>query len=84
MWQATVCTSWIGTGAEDDANRPNLGDEYKLAKWEDVTGTPAANLAPDPNLYIVRIECEADVLDAIEGDGRFMVLWSEEIIEGEI
>jgi len=44
----------------------------------DVTGQPAENLYPDPNLYIVEVTCDATTLAAIEADDRFMVLWSED------
>ena len=81
---AQITTNWTGSGKEDDANRPQIGDEYKLAKWEDVTGQPSKNLAPDPNLYVVRIECEGEVLDAIEADGKYMVLWCEELEDAAI
>ena len=80
-WRAEITTTWTGTGAQDDDNRPQLGDDYALRKWEDVTGQPSANLRPDPNLYVVRVECEEAVLDAIEADADYLVLWSEEIAE---
>ena len=78
MWTAEIATAWTGAGAENDPNRPALGDAYALKKWEDVTGQPSANLQPDPNLYVVRVECEASVLDAIEADGDYLVLIAEE------
>ena len=81
MWRAEVLTGWTGSGAEDDANRPRIGDAYALAKWQDVTGQPPANIAPDPNQYVVLVECEADVLADIEADGEYLVLWSEEVVE---
>jgi hypothetical protein len=76
-------TQWKGDGTQDNANRPTIGDDYAVKKWQDHTGQPSANLQPDPNLYIVYVECEADVLDAIEADGNYFVLWSEEIVEDE-
>ena len=84
MWQAEILTAWIGTGAENDANRPRLADEYKLSRWQDVTGQSVANITPDPNQYVILAECEADVLAAIEADSGYYVLWSEEVVEDAI
>ena len=81
MYRAEVATTWTGTGAEDDANRPKLGDDYALKKFEDCTGQPSENLRPDPNLYVVRVECEEAVLAEIEDSPDYLVLWSEEIAE---
>ena len=81
-WRAEVTTSWTGTGAStDDANRPQLGDDYALLKREDITGQPSANLQPDPNLYNVLVEVEESVLDAINADPDYLVLWQELIPE---
>ena len=84
MWALECITNWTGSGAENDANRPSLGDAYALHKWEDVTGQPSESLWPDPNLYIVRAECEADVLDAILADSNYYVLWAEELEDAAI
>lgn len=46
-------------------------------KWTDVTAQPSANLHPDPNLYVVEVECDAKTLAAIEADSRFTVLWDD-------
>ena len=84
MWLAEIATPWIGIGAEEDSNRPRVGDDYAIARWEDVTGQPSANLHPDPNLYIVLVRCEAAVLDAIEADDTYLVLWAEEESEDAV
>ena len=81
MYQIEVLTPWVGTGAEDAPNRPKIGDDYALAKWEDITGIPSASLHPDPNLNIIRAECEEAVLVAIEADSAYQVLTAEEIVE---
>lgn len=81
MYQIEVLTPWVGTGADDDANWPKIGDDYALAKWEDITGTPSASLQPSPNLNIIRAECEEAVLLSIEADGVYWVLTAEEIME---
>jgi len=74
---AEIITPWIGTGTPADPNRPQLGDDHALSKWEDVTGQPSANLKPLPNLFVVRAEMTDAVLTAIEADSTYEVLWSE-------
>lgn len=78
MNRAEIITPWIGTGATTaDANRPQLGDDHTLSRWEDVTGQPSENLHPTPNLFIVRANMTDAVLAAIETDPTYEVLWSE-------
>jgi len=87
-WGLECVTSWTGTGADEDANRPDVADKYMAGgywregqKWEDVTAQASENIRPDPNLYIIYMELEADVLDALEADGDYLVLFAEEIVE---
>ena len=77
--KAQVLTQWIGDGlTPETANRPKIMDDYPaIQKFEDVTAQPSENLAPNPNLYIVQIECSQATLDAIKADSNFMVLWHE-------
>ena len=85
MWRAEILTDWIGDGLSlATGNRPHVANAYALARYEDVTGQPSANLQPDPNQFIVRIECEVDVLEAIESDNDYLVLWSEEVVDDAI
>ena len=82
MWIAEIATSWQGDGQSTETGfAPVLGTLLTLEGegFEDVTAQPCASLTPDPNCYIVRVRCEAATLDAIEGDSRFLVLWSEEL-----
>ena len=78
MWNAEVVSGWQGDGVTERF-RPVLGALLTLPGegFEDVTGQPSANLTPDPNVYIVRVRCEAETLDAIESDSRFLVLRCE-------
>ena len=79
-WAAEVLSPWIV-----DANGQRsiqVSRDYAGLTGSDVTGQPVANIVPDPNLMAVLIECEAAVLDAIEKDSNYQVLWSEEIVEG--
>ncbi len=77
MARAEICTPWTGTGADGDPNRPQVADDYSLLSWIDSTGQPVENLQPDPNLYCVVATMEDAVLDAIEADATYQVLWSE-------
>ena len=78
-WTADIVTPFIGDGSsEDNANRPQMGDDYAFIKWEDITGTPSASLHPSPNM---RAEVTEAVLSDIESDGTYLVLSSEEIVE---
>jgi len=72
-----VMTAWTGTGTEEDSNRPLVADTYAIQKWTDVTGQPAQNLQPDPNLYTIEAEAEESVVNAIEADNDYFVVWSE-------
>ena len=80
MIKAVIITPWIGNGTEENSNRPQVGDDYGISKWEDVTGQPSENLPLAENMYIVKLEAENAVLDAIEADDTYLVLWSEEIV----
>lgn len=75
--KAQILTPWIGTGSIEDPFRPLLGDVIKCS-WTDVTAQPSERLHPDPNLFVVAVNCSADDLAVVESDGRFFVLWSEE------
>ena len=88
-WACEVVTPWTGTGQEEDANRPDVADKYMAGaywregqKWEDRTAQAAEAIRPDPNLYVVYMELEADVLEALEKSNDYLILWSEEIAEG--
>jgi len=87
MWTCEIVSQWRGDGQSDEtAFGPVLAALLTLPGegFEDVTGQPSANLTPDPNVYIVRVRCEAATLDAIEADSRFAVLWSEEEVDDAI
>ena len=78
-WRAEILSPWI---VETNGQKSiQLSRDYAGLTGSDVTGQPAANIPPDPNLVVVGIECEATVLEAIERDAVYRVLWSEEIIE---
>ena len=84
MWRFQVVTDFVGTGTEADPNRPAIGDDYALSKWEDVTGTPSASITPASNTYVIQAEAAESVLDSIEADNDYLVLWSSRIDEAEI
>jgi len=71
-WQAEVISVW-------NANRiPQIALDYSL-RMSETAGQPSANITPDPNLVTTWIECEADVLDALEKSNDYCILWSEEV-----
>lgn len=77
-WQAEVLSPW-SVGA-DGGYKIQLSQDYAGLTGSDVTGQQ--NVIPDPNLMSVAIECEAAVLDTIEKDNVYLVVWSSEIVEG--
>ena len=77
--KAEVLSPWIGDGlTTDTAYRPKISDDYTLLRCTDATDQPAINIVPDPNLQLVRIECDALTFSQIEGDPTYMVIWHEE------
>ena len=83
MNRAEVMTPWVAAIPGDDmsANHPKLMDDHALQGWEDITGQPAENLSPTPNIYVIRITCDDITLAAIEADLQYEVLTSEVIDE---
>ena len=76
--KAQVLTPWIGDGlSTETANRPKIVDDY-LLNCTDVTMQDSENLHPQPNMYIVQIECDQATLSAMEADSQYLVLWSED------
>jgi hypothetical protein len=77
MATAQYLTPWVGTGESlEDQRRPALLDVPGDKIFSDVTGQPAENLIPEPNLYVAQIEATDEVLDAIVAAG-FTELWRE-------
>ena len=80
---AEVMTPWIGDGTPKiNPRRPLLSDVFGLTKWGDVTGQPVIDLPPDPNLYVIKIQCSDAVLDSILLDDRFLIIWSSDVPDG--
>jgi hypothetical protein len=82
MIRARVLTTWTGAGTEADPRRPKIKDEYRPTRMEDVTGQPAGNLAPSPNLVTVEITVPDPVFNQILADpnyGPAAVLWQEQV-----
>ena len=74
MIRARVLTPWGQSGGR---NVPQLAIDYALTSWSDVTGQPAVNLPPTPNLLTVEALCTEAVYDAIAADVNYSILWSE-------
>jgi hypothetical protein len=78
MIRVQVLTVWVGSGVStEDARRPKLGDDYPLRAWQDVTGQPAANLPPDPPLYLVEVVCADAVFAELQAAPDYAdgILW---------
>lgn len=76
--RAQILTPW--TQDEEGGNHPLIDEalaNHKGWRWTDVTAQPVENLSPDPNLYVIELECDAATLAAIEADRRFYVIWSD-------
>ena len=79
-WRAVVLSPWLEPAEHPKGKRgPRLWVYYPVTSGSDVTGQPVENLAPEPNLLLVEIECEAAVLALIAADARYHALWSEEV-----
>ena len=80
MWETEIITPWAGSGIQTDKNRPQLLDDYHDIVQTDTTDQLSENLHPNPSIYIVKVTCEDAVLNAIEADNKYQVLWAEEVI----
>lgn len=78
MKWAEILTGWAGDGTVEDPYRPQLADDYALVEWRDATGQEAGTLPGDPNLFNVIVLVEESVLDSIEADPTYNVLWSDD------
>jgi hypothetical protein len=78
---ARILTPWTGDGKSTLTGlRPKLLEDHPLpdgVSCSDVTGQPAANLPPSPNLYTVELHGVSQAyLDAIAADASYQVIWS--------
>ena len=76
-WRIEVVSSWT----ENGGYAPLLREDHGILNQSDITAQPSVNLMPDPNLYNVLVECTEAVLDAINADSAYLVLWQELIPE---
>jgi hypothetical protein len=77
MILSAVLTPWAGNGSESNPYHPQLLDDHPIQSFVDATHQPAANLTPDPNLFVIQVICTEQQLTAIEADSNYYVLWSE-------
>jgi hypothetical protein len=79
MWIARVVGPWQQT---PDGHAPLLVDMLGPGdSLMDVTGQPVGWVPPVPNAATWEVWCSGATLDAIEADGRFVILWSEEQVD---
>jgi hypothetical protein len=72
---AQIVTAWIGNASHFDPYRPRLHDDYPaIYRCVDATEQDAAQVVPEPNLYVVQVWCDAATLTLIEADPRYLVL----------
>ena len=79
-WQAEILSPWMVDASGQRSIQ--ISRDYAGLTGSDVTRQPVANIVPDPNMMAVLIECEAAILDDIEKDSNYLVLFAEEIVEG--
>ena len=68
-------TRWV---SEPGRNDMEIALNYNGA-FTDTTGQPDANIAPDPNAFVVFFEVEDTTLEAMQKDANLVILWTEEI-----
>jgi len=69
---AVISSPIHGSGTRVDPIRPQVTDDYPIINWSRVGDEhPTEAIA-----CLVRIECEAETLDAIKVDSRYEVLES--------
>ena len=78
-YQAEILSPWVVSA--DGQRTIQLSQDYAGLTGSDITGQPAQNVVPDPNLVAVLIECEEAVLGAIEKDNVYPVVWAQELLE---
>ena len=76
MSSAGILTSWAGTGEPGDAYHPVIADTYPVT-LTDESAQPTTAMVTDPNLACVKVEADDAVLDEIEADPAFEVVWRE-------
>jgi hypothetical protein len=71
---AEILSPWAGDGSELTPNAPQLGTDHAIDSFSDVTGTPSANLHPDPSFVQVKAVSDDLVMAAIEADTTYVVV----------
>lgn len=78
MMRAEVVTNWT---VHEGANQPQLPLDYALAGWVDTTGQQVP-VPKAPNVLVIEILAEDNVMAQIETDLGELLLWSE-VVENE-
>ena len=78
MEKLTVAGPW---GFAEGRNIPQVFLDHLQGQldWSlsDITGQPAENIAPAPNLFNVEIICPTTLADAIAADNTYLILTRE-------
>lgn len=83
MIRARILTPWAQVADPvlgRTVNKPQLVQDYpNYFSWTDVTGQPADNIPPSPDLFTVEAIYDAATFATISADPNYSVLWSESI-----
>jgi len=80
---ARISTQFVGAGKSDDPYRPQVADAYPCG-CVDVTGTPAEQIMPKPNSYVVEVVADEATMAAIVADERYPIWWVEPVPVEEV
>jgi len=78
MYEVHVLTPWrVANGANEIAVALDYPTPYG---WTDITGQPDASIPTTPNLFMAWGKIDAEQLDALEADARYVVMLSKEVV----
>ena len=80
-WKLEIATQWVGSGIDEDSNRPLFGDEYTFIRWTDKTAQVMnqSGKRPKMNSYIVEAEETEAVYNSLDNDNSYLVFTAEGI-----
>ena len=83
MDRANVVMGWSVVGEGEDLRTKGalMSDHPNIYRQRNITGQEPYT---DPNACIFLIEAEPAVMDAIDADDNYVILWREEIPEDDI
>lgn len=79
-WQGELISAW---GKQGNIRVPQIALDYAGLRTSDTVSQESRRIPPDPNVVMVWFECEGAVLDEIEKNNAYTVLWSEEVADAD-